>query len=105
MAHSVRPGPIQDWFLHEKQPPLTILAMSGRRHRPGEGFIAWNVNDLDEGYEQVYAFPGELVHGLRAPDGGSQQVSCIEGCHGDARDRRFAQLGWLFAVAERPKAV
>ena len=50
-------GPIQDWCLEEKKPPLTILAVSGSRHRPGEGFIAWDTNDLDEGYEQVYAFP------------------------------------------------
>jgi putative restriction endonuclease len=54
---------IQDWCLEEKKPPLTILVVSGHSHRPGEGFIAWDVNDLDEGYEQVYAFPwSDLVN-------------------------------------------
>jgi putative restriction endonuclease len=47
---------IQDWCLQEKRPPLTILAVSGSRHRPGHGFIAWDVNDLEEGYEQVYSY-------------------------------------------------
>jgi putative restriction endonuclease len=50
-------APIQDWCLHDKKPPLTILAVNQRWHRPGEGFIAWDVRDLEEGYEQVYSFP------------------------------------------------
>jgi putative restriction endonuclease len=48
---------IQDWCLHEKKPPLTILVVNQRWHRPGEGFIAWDVKNLEEGYEQVYSFP------------------------------------------------
>jgi putative restriction endonuclease len=50
-------SPIQDWCLDDKKPPLTILVVNQRWHRPGEGFIAWDVNDLKEGYEQVYSFP------------------------------------------------
>jgi putative restriction endonuclease len=52
---------IQDHCLNEKLPPLTILVVSQGRGLPGEGFIAWNVDDLDEGYRLVYAYPwGEL---------------------------------------------
>ncbi len=47
---------IQDWCLREKKPPLTILVVSQYRRQPGQGFIAWDVNDLEEGYEQVYSF-------------------------------------------------
>jgi len=49
-------GVIQDWCLREKKPPLTIVVVSQQRHQPGQGFIAWDVNDLEEGYEQVYSF-------------------------------------------------
>ena len=33
-----------------------ILVVSQSRHQPGQGFIAWDVNDLEEGYAQVYSF-------------------------------------------------
>ena len=52
-------GVIQDWCLREKKPPLTILVVSQSRHQPGQGFIAWDVNDLEEGYAQVYSFRWE----------------------------------------------
>jgi putative restriction endonuclease len=51
-------GVIQDWCLQEKKPPLTILVVNPhRRHQPGHGFIAWDIGNLEEGYEQVYSFP------------------------------------------------
>lgn len=50
-------GPIQDYCLEEKLPPLTILVVSQGRHTPGVGFIAWDVDDLDEGYRRVWAYP------------------------------------------------
>jgi putative restriction endonuclease len=48
---------IQDYCLSEKLPPLTILAVNQLFHQPGEGFIAWDVDDLAEGYRRVYAYP------------------------------------------------
>lgn len=49
-------GEIQDRCLDEKKPPLTILVVN-QRGIPGEGFIAWDVNNLEEGFQQVYAYP------------------------------------------------
>lgn len=49
-------GVIQDHCLREKLPPLTILVVN-QRGAPGEGFIAWDIDDLDEGYRFVYAYP------------------------------------------------
>ena len=49
-------GVIQDHCLDEKLPPLTILVVN-QRGRPGEGFIAWDVDDLQEGYQRVWAYP------------------------------------------------
>jgi putative restriction endonuclease len=46
---------IQDWCLQENKPPLTILVVN-QHGQPGQGFIAWDANNLGEGYEQVYSF-------------------------------------------------
>ncbi|WP_158642303.1 HNH endonuclease [Actinomadura sp. WAC 06369] len=48
---------IQDWCLHEHKPPLTILVVNQSRGQPGQGFIAWDATRLDEGYEEVFAYP------------------------------------------------
>ncbi len=47
---------IQQYCLTEKLPPLTILVV-GQKGRPGTGFIAWDVNSLQEGLDLVYAYP------------------------------------------------
>jgi putative restriction endonuclease len=49
-------GVIQDYCLREKLPPLTILVVN-QRGVPGEGFIAWDIDDLPTGYRRVYAEP------------------------------------------------
>jgi putative restriction endonuclease len=46
-------GKIQDLSLGEKLPPLTILVVNQDTTRPGEGFIAWDVDDLAVGYDPV----------------------------------------------------
>jgi putative restriction endonuclease len=48
---------IQDWCLYERKPPLTILVVKKEGKEPGEGFIAWDASNLDDGYEEVYRFP------------------------------------------------
>jgi putative restriction endonuclease len=50
-------GIIQNWCLSERKPPLTILVISQNKKEPGQGFIAWDASHLDEGYEEVYAYP------------------------------------------------
>ena len=51
---------VQDHCLDEKLPPLTILVVN-QHGRPGEGFIAWDVDDLEKGYERVWAYPWQLL--------------------------------------------
>jgi putative restriction endonuclease len=48
-------GPIQDYCLESRLPPLTILVVNGSG-RPGTGFIAHDPEDLDGGLEAVWGF-------------------------------------------------
>jgi putative restriction endonuclease len=45
--------PIQTYCLENKLPPLSILVV-GQSGRPGPGFIAWDINNLDEGLHRVF---------------------------------------------------
>jgi len=51
-------GPIQDYCLESRLPPLTILVVNGSG-RPGSGFIAHDPNDLESGLEAVWRHPWE----------------------------------------------
>jgi putative restriction endonuclease len=46
---------IQDYCLEEKLPPLTILIVNASG-LPGSGFIAFDLDNFDEGLEKVYDF-------------------------------------------------
>jgi putative restriction endonuclease len=48
-------GPIQDYCLAERLPPLTIVVIN-QRGRPGSGFIALDPDRFDEGREEVYSY-------------------------------------------------
>ena len=48
-------GKIQERCLDDKRPPLTILVVN-QRGRPGTGFIAWDADNLSEGYQKVFAY-------------------------------------------------
>jgi putative restriction endonuclease len=54
-------GVIQDYCLAEKLPPLTIVVVNQLFRQPGEGFLAWDVDDLAEGYRRVYAYQWEAL--------------------------------------------
>jgi putative restriction endonuclease len=47
---------IQDYCLENKIPPLSILVVNKQTGRPGAGFIAWNADNIKEGFEQVRGF-------------------------------------------------
>lgn len=48
-------GPIQDYCLESRLPPLTILVVNGSG-RPGTGFIAHDPTDLESGLEAVWRY-------------------------------------------------
>lgn len=48
-------GPIQEYCLESRLPPLTILVVNGSG-RPGTGFIAHDPNDLENGLEAVWVY-------------------------------------------------
>ncbi len=48
-------GVIQDYCLEEKLPPLTILIVNSSG-MPGTGFIAFDLENFEEGLEKVYDF-------------------------------------------------
>jgi putative restriction endonuclease len=47
---------IQEYCLENRLPPLSILVVNKHTRLPGQGFIAWNADNLVEGLEQVWAF-------------------------------------------------
>jgi putative restriction endonuclease len=49
-------GVIQDYCLGAQLPPLTILIVNQDTRRPGEGFIAWDADDIKAGMEKVYGY-------------------------------------------------
>jgi putative restriction endonuclease len=53
-------APIQDFCLEEGLPPLTILVINGSG-KPGDGFIAHSLSDLDRGIENVWSFDWSTV--------------------------------------------
>lgn len=49
-------GCIQDFCLEQRLPPLTILVVSKQSRQPSGGFIAWDVDHLEAGYDLVYDY-------------------------------------------------
>lgn len=49
-------GVIQDYCIDHELPPLTILVINKSEGKPGDGFTAWDVEDIDNGLDQVYNF-------------------------------------------------
>ena len=47
---------IQSYCLQQNYPPLTILAINSYTGKQGSGFIAWNRDDLDNGYKSVFNY-------------------------------------------------
>lgn len=54
-------GVIQDYCLEEKLPPLTILVVSQSDGMPGEGFIAWDVDNFEAGIAKVVEYPWDQL--------------------------------------------
>lgn len=100
---------IQDWCLRERKPPLTILVVSQDRKEPGQGFIAWDTKDLEEGYKQVYAFPwNQLTNPFAFASNGAtpeqlarrlvNQPAAATQIYDQIRTRGFAQVVFRLAL-------
>ncbi|MFD2262810.1 HNH endonuclease [Lacibacterium aquatile] len=48
-------GPIQDFCLDHDLPPLTVLVIGKASKVPGSGFIAWDIEDLEQAMKLVFA--------------------------------------------------
>ena len=48
-------GPIQDYCLENRLPPLTAIVV-GVTGKPGSGFIAWDVDDLATAHKKVFSY-------------------------------------------------
>lgn len=70
---------IQDFCLSDKLPPITILIVN-QKGTPGDGFIAWDVDNFDEGLDLVYNYPwGDLTNPFGFAVDGSSVQSIAEG--------------------------
>jgi putative restriction endonuclease len=49
-------GPIQDYCLESRLPPLTAIVIGSTTGVPGGGFIAWDVDDLKTAHAAVFTF-------------------------------------------------
>lgn len=54
-------GPIQDYCLANRLPPLTSIVVRKTTGVPGDGFIAWDVDDLMSAHATVFGFNWTLV--------------------------------------------
>lgn len=52
---------IQNFCLEEKLPPLTILVVN-QKGEVGNGFIAWDVKNMEEGLKKVFSFNWKNIH-------------------------------------------
>ena len=50
-------GPLQTYCIEANLPPLTAGVVSKSTGLPGNGFVAWDVDDLDEGLAAVFSYP------------------------------------------------
>lgn len=54
-------GPIQDYCLDNRLPPLTSIVVSKQKAIPGDGFVAWDTDDLQSAHAEVFGFNWNLV--------------------------------------------
>jgi putative restriction endonuclease len=68
-------GPILFHCMDYKLPPLTSIIIGKNSGIPGDGFIAWDVDDLDSAHQLVYEYDWEK---LKNPFGGFDENDSIE---------------------------
>lgn len=48
--------PIQDFCLKNRLPPLTAIVVGKATKSPGDGFIAWDVDDLKSAHQLIFSY-------------------------------------------------
>ncbi len=86
-------GVIQDYCLTERLPPLTIVVVNQANGLPGEGFIAWDADDLDTGLAQVYAFGWQAITNPFGYAAGGETIDDLV----DQLEKRPSTAGDVFA--------
>jgi putative restriction endonuclease len=67
--------PIQAYCLDSRHPPLTSIVVKKQTGLPGDGFIAWNFDDLEAGQEAAFDFDWSQIEN---PYGGFSIADTIE---------------------------
>lgn len=71
-------GVIQDYCLENQLPPLTILVVN-ESGTPGDGFIAWDVNNKEEGLKKVYNYNwNNLINPFSYAENGETEEQIVE---------------------------
>ena len=68
-------GPIQDFCLENRLPPITAIVIGKVSKKPGDGFIAWDVDDLKSAFQIVFDYDWAKVAN---PYGGFSKSDTIE---------------------------
>ena len=72
-------GVIQDYCLHNELPPLTILVLNQNTGLPGCGFIAWDIENSEDGVQKVYDYNWKkLDNPFQYAEVGSTQEQLVE---------------------------
>lgn len=54
-------GPVQTYCLESHLPPLTAIVVGKTTGIPGNGFVAWDIDNLEEGLESVFRYPWDRL--------------------------------------------
>ena len=72
-------SPIQNYCLENKLPPLSIVAVNQNTGLPGDGFIAWDVEDIPTGIQKVYDYNWRsLDNPFQYAEIGATQIQLME---------------------------
>ncbi len=70
-------GLIQDHCLKAKLPPLTGIVVYSQTGLPGEGFVAWDMDDLADGQRIVYATNWQVLQNPFSYASGGQSLATL----------------------------
>ena len=68
-------SPIQDYCLENRLPPLTAIVIGKTSKKPGTGFIAWDIDDINAAYKAVFEYNWENESN---PYGGFESKDTVE---------------------------